>query len=65
MVIWYLDNVDCANDHHSKSVYYPSPYIVKNFVLVMIPFKIYSSSNFQIHSMVLLTIVAMLYITSS
>ena len=36
-----------------------------NFFLVMRTFKIYSLSNFQIYNTVLLTIVIMLYITSS
>ena len=34
------------------------------FFLVMRTFKIYSLSNFQINNMVLLTLVAVLYITS-
>ena len=35
------------------------------FFLMMTAFKIYSLSNFQIYNTVLLTIVTMLYITSS
>ena len=45
--------------------YHPSPHIViPFFFLVMRTFEIYSLSNFQIYSAVLMAIVIMLYIPS-
>ena len=52
------------NDYHNKSRYHPSPCIVTKFLFLVITFKIYSLSNFQICNTVLLTIVTMVYITS-
>ena len=51
------------NDHHNKSNYHLSPYIVTEFFLVMITFKIYSVRKFQIYDTVLVTVIIMLYVT--
>lgn len=51
-------------DHHKKSSKHPSPYIAVELFLLMRTLKVYNHSNFQICSIVLLAIVAVLYITS-
>ena len=52
-----------VNNHHNKSSWHSSPYVVTNFFPVIRTFKIYSPRNFQIYNTVLLTIVTMLCIT--
>ena len=50
------------NDHHSKLLTCVTMH--QSFILVMRTVKVYSLNIFQICNMVLLTSVAMLYITS-
>ena len=59
-MIWYLY---VLQNSYNNSSYYPSPYMQYIF-LMMRTFKIYSLNNFQICNTVLLTLVAILYITS-
>ena len=53
-----------VSDHHNRSNEHSSPYIVTDIFSWDETFKIYSLSNFQICNAALLTIVAILYITS-
>lgn len=62
----------CIVKNHNKLGYHQPPQIKKQpprivttfFLLVMNTFKMYSPSTFQIHDTVVLTTVAMLYMTS-
>lgn len=61
IIIWYLYMLQ--NDCHNTSSWHPAPHTITIFS-VMRTFRIYSFSNFQICSAVLLTIVIMLCIAS-